>query len=284
MLAEKHMSDNHKSGSHGAVPNGAVDISLDFIEWRDLSTFVRCGIDGDQVDNLKTAYELGESVPPVELFVERTPDDGSKDQGGRVRYFIGDGWHRFHALRELSRAVIPAIVHVGGRREALKCALGANSGFGLRRTNKDKRRAVEIAVREFPTLSNRAVAELCKVSHEMVNALRPQLADSASSRVGRDGKTRHVAERDALVQLDFFELLGREWAPVLKSFDITIQSIAWLDNRVVPEKKLEAISAMRKQLDDMRCRLAERERAIKAGIGSREPTVMGDDKAEGEGK
>jgi hypothetical protein len=210
-------------------------------------------------------------------------EDGSKEQKGTVRYYIGDGWHRFHALRELGRAVIPAIVHEGGRREALKCALGANTGFGLRRTNKDKRKAVEVAIREFPRLSSRAVAELCKVSHEMVNALRSQLADSASCRVGRDGKTRHVAERDTSEQLDFFELLGREWAPVMKSFDLTIESVAWLDNRVVPEKKLEAISAMRKQLDDMRCRLAERERAIKAGMGNREPRVMGNDGAEGAG-
>jgi uncharacterized ParB-like nuclease family protein len=260
-----------------------VEIALDSIEWRDLSTFIRCGVDGDQVENLKAAYTSGTWVPPVTLFAERTVEDGSKEQKGTVRYYIGDGWHRFHALRELGRAVIPAIVHEGGRREALKCALGANTGFGLRRTNKDKRKAVEVAIREFPRLSSRAVAELCKVSHEMVNALRSQLADSASCRVGRDGKTRHVAERDTSEQLDFFELLGREWAPVMKSFDLTIESVAWLDNRVVPEKKLEAISAMRKQLDDMRCRLAERERAIKAGMGNREPRVMGNDGAEGAG-
>jgi hypothetical protein len=126
-----------------------MEISLDFIEWRDLSTFVRCGIDGDQVNNLKMAYEASENVPPVDLFAERmpvtseraaeTPDcDGCDALGselpvGRIRYFIGDGWHRFHAVRELGRAVIPAVVHPGGRREALKCALGANSGFGLRR-------------------------------------------------------------------------------------------------------------------------------------------------------
>ena len=255
-----------------------MEVSLDFIERRDLSTFVRCGIDGDQVNNLKAAYAAGESVPPVDLFAARDPDgaseDGAADHEDRVRYYIGDGWHRFHAVRELGRPVIPAVVHVGGRREALKCALGANSGFGLRRTNKDKRKAVEVAVREFPTLSNRAVAELCKVSHEMVNSIRVQLADSASSRVGRDGKTRHVASaQNESGQTDFFELLGREWSPVVKSFDLTIESVAWLDERVQPEKKLEAISAMRRQLDDMRARLSERERAIKSGIGSRAETA-----------
>lgn len=261
MLTEKRISDKSKSLLCASTPSDMVEITLEFIKWRDLSTFVRCEIDGDQVNNLKAAYEASEYVPPVDLFASKTSDTG------KMNYFIGDGWHRFHALRELGRAVIPAIVHPGGQREALKCALGANSGYGLRRTNKDKRKAVEVAIREFPRLSNRAVAELCKVSHEMVNALRIQLTESASSRVGRDGKTRHVAERNSKDQLEFFELLGREWTPVVKSFDLTIQSVAWLDERVQPERKLEAISSMRRQLDDMRARLAERERAIKAEIG-----------------
>jgi hypothetical protein len=280
MLTEKRMSDKSKSLLCAPMHPNVVEISLDFIEWRDLSTFVRYAVDGDQVNNLKAAYEAGENVPPVDLFAERVPEktseEASESHEQRIRYFIGDGWHRFHALRELGRAVIPAIVHPGGRREALKCALGANSGYGLRRTNRDKRKAVEVAIREFPRLSNRAVAELCKVSHEMVNALRIQLADSASSRVGRDGKTRRVSGGNSTDQLDFFELLGREWTPVVKSFDLTIQSIAWLDERVRPERKLEAISVMRRQLDDMRARLFERERIIKANLGRGTETEVAD--------
>jgi hypothetical protein len=186
------LTSPHFYSHPGAVPSKAKDISLDFIEWHDLLTFVRYAVDGDQVNNLKAAYEAGENVPPVDLFEARVPektsDDGLENPEQRIRYFIGDGWHRFHALRELGHAVIPAIVHSGGRREALKCALGANSGFGLRRTNKDKRKAVEVAIREFARLSNRAIAELCKVSHEMVNSIRAQLADSASCVSAKMGK------------------------------------------------------------------------------------------------
>ena len=295
-----------------------TEISLDFIEWRDLSTFVRCGIDGDQVENLKAAYEAEADVPPVDLFAERTSASSKNDTGsaecdaggarnaqpqtGRVRYCIADGWHRFYAVRELGRPVISAIVHVGGRHEALKFALGANAAHGLRRTNKDKRKAVEIALREYPKLSNRAIADLCRVSHVMVNDIRKEVEESSTCdcgaansckespgsiyderlqvsnackcRTGLDGK-HYPVKVPASLQLDFFELVGREWAPVVKSFDLTIKSVVWLDDRVEAEKKLEAISSMRRQLDYMRAQLAERERTIKAGLDSYPRTAVG---------
>ena len=258
------------------------EVSLEFIEWRDLSTFVRYAVDGDQISNMKAAYEAGENVPPVDLFTEKALEDESGEPSGRLIYYIGDGWHRFHALRELGRAVIVAVVHAGGRREALKYALGANAMHGLRRTNKDKRKAVEVAVREFSTLSNRAIADMCHVGPSLVNDVRPQLPDSGSSRIGKDGKSRRVVDSELAVtvnkpssQLEFFELLGREWEPVVKSFDLTIQSVAWLDERVAPEKKLEAISAIRRQLDGMRAQLAERERAIKTGLDGRRAELSG---------
>jgi hypothetical protein len=58
---------------------------------------------------------------------------------------------------------------------------------------------VALALAEFPKLSSRAVAKLCGVHHETVEAARPiQLADSASStRVGLDGKERPAARRVA---------------------------------------------------------------------------------------
>jgi hypothetical protein len=251
-----------------------LEIALEYVEWRDLTTLARFGMDGDQVENLKGAYEAGAEVPPVDLFSEKAQREDATGTESRVRYYIGDGWHRFHALRELKHTVIPAVVHAGGRREALRFALGANVAHGLRRTNKDKRKAVEVALREFPSLSNRAIAELCKVSPGLVDDARPQVPKLGTSRTGQDGKRYQVrASSSHPTQLDFFELVGREWLPVVKGFDLTIQSMAWLDDRVAPEKKLEALSAMRVQLDGMRVRLAERERAIKSGIGNHSRTA-----------
>lgn len=76
-----------------------------------------------------------------------------------------------------------------GRQDALKHALAANIQHGQRRTNADKRRCVEVALVEFSTLSSRAIAELCGVSHRFVDGIRPQVATVATStRIGRDGK------------------------------------------------------------------------------------------------
>jgi hypothetical protein len=62
----------------------------------------------------------------------------------------------------------------------------------VRHTNADKRHCVQIALREFPELSSRAISELCGVGHHLVDCIRPkELADSASSkRTGLDGKQR----------------------------------------------------------------------------------------------
>lgn len=56
-----------------------------------------------------------------------------------------------------------------GAIEPLKHALGANAAHGHQRTNADKRRCVEIALREFAGMSNRAIADMCGVSADLVD-------------------------------------------------------------------------------------------------------------------
>ena len=80
-----------------------------------------------------------------------------------------------------------------------RCVLGgrgiffvsANASNGLRRTNADKRRSVEIALQEFGDLSSRAIAELCGVNPQTVINIRPEVSNLDSSpRTGLDGKQR----------------------------------------------------------------------------------------------
>ncbi|OGV61314.1 MAG: hypothetical protein A2498_00905 [Lentisphaerae bacterium RIFOXYC12_FULL_60_16] len=76
---------------------------------------------------------------------------------------------------------------------------------GLRRTNADKRRCVEIALKEWPKLSSRAVAELCGVAPNTVEAARPAGAQIEHlNRTGTDGKqyppTRKRAESETTKQ------------------------------------------------------------------------------------
>jgi hypothetical protein len=150
------------------------------IESVQLDTSIQCraGSDSAVVGEYAERMEKGDVFPPIEVY------------GTEARCWIGDGWHRVLAALQRGEETIMARVTAGGRIDALKHALSANSRHGQRRTNADKRRAVEIALREFPRLSSRAIAEMCGVSPDTVVRVRPgQASDSdTSARTGQDGK------------------------------------------------------------------------------------------------
>ncbi len=123
----------------------------------------------------------GTVFPPIVVYY-----DGST-------HWLADGFHRYLAAKRISRPAILAEVHAGGRTDALRHALGANATNGVYRTNADKRNAVEIALEEWPDRANPVLAEICRVSPELVRRCRTEMA--ASGRVaprervtGRDGK------------------------------------------------------------------------------------------------
>lgn len=83
-------------------------------------------------------------------------------------------------------------------------SVGANATHGLRRTNADKRRAVETLLRdeEWGAKSDRWIAEKCGVGNQLVGHIRRELCESHSSttttaRTGRDGKTRRASNGKA---------------------------------------------------------------------------------------
>jgi hypothetical protein len=157
---------------------------LGLVEIRvDLSIQMRAQIDTAIVEEYAGSMSSGVKFPPVIVFA-----DGET-------YRLADGFHRVEAAKRTGLEVITAEVKSGGRPEALWYALGANAHHGLRRTNADKRRAVEIALKEFTTLSDRAIAELCGVGNALVSEMRKQVCDSHSTapRKGRDGKNYSTA-------------------------------------------------------------------------------------------
>ena len=96
-------------------------------------------------------------------------------------YWLADGFHRLAAWRSLadfSDALIPADVRSGTRRDAILHAAGANASHGLRRTNADKRRAVETLLRdeEWAKWSNGEIARRCAVSDVFVGKVRDDLS------------------------------------------------------------------------------------------------------------
>ena len=163
----------------------------------DAGTQVRAGLSEATVSDYAEALADGAKFPPVVVFY-----DGS-------RYIAADGFHRVHAAIRNSGTQIECDVRKGGKGEALKFALGCNAHHGLRRTNADKRHAVELAVREFPNVSTVAIARMCLVGDELVAEIRKsqvvgnqwneatQPTDSGRlapppARIGLDGRERKL--------------------------------------------------------------------------------------------
>ncbi len=92
-------------------------------------------------------------------------------------YWLADGYHRVDAARKLDRKTIEAEVHEGGERDAILHGIGSNDSHGIRRTQADKRRAVERLLRdeEWSKWSNREIAKAAKVDHKTVGKIRREL-------------------------------------------------------------------------------------------------------------
>jgi hypothetical protein len=154
-------------------------------------TQIRASIDDGSVGEYADAMNDGAVFPPVVVF-----HDGSD-------YVLADGFHRVMAASRNGFKDIEADVRKGTKSDALKFALGANTTHGLKRTNADKRRSVDLALAEWPKLSAREIARICAVSDPFVGELmaeRQPLTVSSSTRIGKDGKTRKLPAKKSKPQ------------------------------------------------------------------------------------
>jgi hypothetical protein len=138
----------------------------------DGGTQMRAGLNEETVvEYLELIQDPNEwPFPPVIVF-----HDGAV-------YWMGDGFHRVEAARryvEREGVVYSVVAEVrpGTRRDAVLWAAGANAAHGLRRTNADKRRAVETLLRdpECGEWADREIARRCAVSQPFVSKLRSEL-------------------------------------------------------------------------------------------------------------
>jgi hypothetical protein len=104
----------------------------------------------------------GMALPALEIVV--TPEG---------RNLLWDGFHRVAGGRAAGILTFPVNAVAGTFEVALRRSLGANSRHGQPRTQEDKRRGVIKALDYWPELSNRAIADICLVSHTLVNDFRP---------------------------------------------------------------------------------------------------------------
>lgn len=125
-------------------------------------------IDMDAVNDYAEAIKAGVELPPIVVF-----NDGAEQ-------WLADGFHRYHAHQKVGRASVAAEVRSGTLDDAKLFASGANAGHGLRRTNEDKRRAVQmtLSVQSSAEWSDTRIAEHCGVSVPFVSAIRrPEVAE-----------------------------------------------------------------------------------------------------------
>lgn len=150
---------------------------------------VRTKIDPDTVRDY--AEHILAKKPPLPPIIVFGPDS-------RGKFFLSEGWHRLKANEVAGNNTIVATIKTGGWRDALEHALGSNATHGLRRTNADKRRAVELALKHFDRMSDAVIAEKCSVSHRLVVKVRQEqpmhraYVDQARKVVGKDGIERTI--------------------------------------------------------------------------------------------
>ena len=111
----------------------------------------------------------GAEFPPVVVFFDGT------------NHWLADGFHRVHARKKTGHGDIPADIHQGTKRDAILHSLGANASHGMRRSNEDKRRAVErmLTDRQWRKWSDQDIARQCAVSAQMVGVHRKRLVDAS---------------------------------------------------------------------------------------------------------
>lgn len=153
-------------------------------------TQMRAGLNAETVSEYAAAmleYGGWGKFEPVEVY-----HDGAT-------YWLADGFHRVAAAKEAGIELAAAKVHAGDQRKAILHAAGANADHGLRRTNADKRRAVEVLVRDpvWQTWSDSAIAKACKVDPKTVANVRQLLVStmeihSESERQTTDGRVMNT--------------------------------------------------------------------------------------------
>lgn len=158
----------------------------------DGGTQPRAELDEPTVRRYMEAMEAGVILPPIVTVYDGT------------NYWLVDGFHRAEAAALIGMAVIEAIVHQGTIEDAQWMSFGVNAEHGLPRSNADKRRAVEAALRHprGQAMSDRAIAEHCKVGAPLVGTMRSELGlrcnpITPETRTGRDGKSYPVAAKPA---------------------------------------------------------------------------------------
>jgi len=139
----------------------------------DGGTQSRIAVNPDIIKEYARLMRDGTKLEPVEVFF-----DGNN-------YWLADGFHRVHAARRVGVQSLDANLRPGVLRDAILFSCGANATHGLRRTNADKRKAVETLLRdeEWSKWKDSEIARRCGVSLPTVAKYRAEIHASTKNLV-----------------------------------------------------------------------------------------------------
>ena len=118
-------------------------------------------------------------LPPLKAFF-----DGK-------HYWLGDGFHRYHANKKAGIKQVECDSTNGTKRDAKIYSWKANHDHGLPRTNEDRRAIVMEAIQdiEYCDKSDREIAEACEVSPMTVGRVRKSMdLEKATKRMTKAGR------------------------------------------------------------------------------------------------
>lgn len=146
----------------------------------------RVSLDESVINEYAEAMKNGDEFPPIDVY--RDGDDN----------YVADGFHRIKGAIKAGLAEFKAKIKEGTIRDAILHSVSANSTHGLRRTNLDKRNAVEklLIDPEWQLWSDRKIADKCAVDGKTVAKIRNDLQKNIcgnpqmqEKKVERNGKT-----------------------------------------------------------------------------------------------
>ena len=152
--------------SKGSAKGGARVETIPLSSIKDGGAQMRVEMRIETVHDYAEDMLKGAVFPPIVVFFDGTD------------YWLGDGYHRVEAARKIERESIDAEIRQGTQRDAILYGISANATHGLRRTQADKRRAVErlLTDPEWARWSDRKIAEAAKVDHKTVAKIRRELS------------------------------------------------------------------------------------------------------------
>ena len=124
---------------------------------------MRANISVQAVQDYADSMAEGDEFPPIVVFHRMA-----------MKHYVADGFHRVLAAKKLGLKTIRAEIRDGQKREAMLHAMQANASHGVRRTNADKQRSVEVCLRdrEWVSWTDTEIARRCAVSAALVARLR----------------------------------------------------------------------------------------------------------------